>query len=249
MLVNPFICLPESHEVFDQDSLITPSFAPVTQTFYEKDNVFEKKTNILSRLLPRTTNTVIIKNLNFNCNRMSISNLVSSFGEISNIKHLNSKGMAIVTFYDSRCAESFVKRMDGMLFEQRKLRCDLMLNQYSKNMDNFIYKCPNVILRSVNNTDNVESTSLPNDDILSFVSENYGEVRQVVDCNNNVFIIEFYDFRNAQKMIKNYSNIIISQVAFHVSYAPEITEVIDQIQNEQDYHSKHDDFTTYGFRY
>lgn len=247
MLVNPFLCLSESHEVFDQDSLITPSFAPTTRPFNEESRLFEKESNILSHILPKTTNTVIIKNLNYRTNKMSLSDLLLSFGEISSLDFWNSKGLAIVTFYDSRSAERCIKEIDGTILDQRKIRCDLMFNQSSKFMKQYLEKCPNVILKPMIVKSDDEKQSVNEEDVNIYVSQKYGELRQIINCDKDTYVLEFYDFRNAQMLIRDNENIIISQMHFQASYAIEIMNTVNQIRNEQNILNKHINFLNNSF--
>lgn len=236
MLVNPFVDLSESHEECEPEFFIRPSYAPVTQTFFDISNKNVNDSAILSQVLPKTSNSVIINNLNYKSDKMSVKNLLRPFGEIFSIMLNNSRGFAIATFFDSRSAEHFIKETDGITFGQRRLKCDLFFNRNS-HLDKKSLRCsPIVILKAVNKN----TVSIQKDDIINFVFEKFGEYRQIIDCKDGNFIVEFHDFRNAQNLVQNNQEIMVSQEVFKPSCILDIIKVINQLQNEQIFINKHE---------
>ncbi|OHT17301.1 hypothetical protein TRFO_12435 [Tritrichomonas foetus] len=220
----------EDSDYFNQNSFIFPSYAPLTPTVFEKINQYsnhDKNNFDFSHLLSRVSNTVIVKNIKIIRNQAALFEMFKNAGEISNyFPHLN-KGFAIVIYFDSRSAERACKMFNGVNYEGSRIICDFVFKtESSKYYEKEKMKCPNVLLKPIQEN----RSSLSESEINNFMSK-FGEIRQVIACSNNSFIIEFYDFRCARNAMKE-GSLVIKQTFFNMETVLDINMKIKQISTE-----------------
>jgi len=158
-----------------------------------------------------------VRNVSYEISESAIRKMFDKYGEIKKIFSLIQKrGMAFVTYFDSRHAEAAKKDMQGSELNGRPIDVHFSLpkDEEDQTQDD---KNNGTLFVSVRNS----SSHIKNTDMFSFFSQ-WGQVREVRDCRNSPTqkFVEYYDLRDAEKALASANgNDFYDQGVLDIKYA------------------------------
>lgn len=149
------------------------------------------------RTKERPGRTLFIRNINYEVSEKRLKGMLEEYGELKRWFNLIEKrGMAFVTFYDSRAAEKAKKRLQGMELNGRSIDVHFALpKEEGFERDEEDDKNTGTLFITFRG-----SPSVPPNFEISKHFKQWGEVREVRDCKNspNQKFVEFYDLRDCE---------------------------------------------------
>jgi RNA recognition motif-containing protein len=165
----------------------------------------------------RPSRTLFIRNVNYGVSEEILREMFEPYGEIKRFFNLIEKrGMAFVTYYDSRSAEKAKREVQGRKVEGRTIDIHYALPKDEESTDEDDKNTGTLFV----SFRNLKNPLPPNNEIKDYFSK-WGEIKEVRECKNspNQKFVEFYDLRDCEKAYNDTQNAPFSGGTLDVKYA------------------------------